>query len=78
VMSSVGRRTEHARKTTIELTGSHADFAKEQAALMRVSALLQEWVVRVKEQLNPIPFGYSSKTISSILLPALGVLKVSD
>ena len=53
LMSSVGRRTEHAGQTTIALTGLHADFAKARAALMRVSALLQEWVVRVTEQLNP-------------------------
>jgi hypothetical protein len=53
LMSSVGRRTEHAGQTTITLTGLHADFAKARAALMRVSALLQEWVVRVTEQLNP-------------------------
>ncbi len=33
--------------------GLHADSAKTRAALMRVSALLQEWVVRVTEQLNP-------------------------
>jgi hypothetical protein len=53
LMSSVGRRTEHAGQTTITLTGLHADFAKARAALMRVSALLQEWVVRVTEQLKP-------------------------
>ena len=52
-MRSVGRRTEHAGQTTIALTGLHADFAKARAALMRVSALLQEWVARVTEQLNP-------------------------
>jgi hypothetical protein len=52
LMSSVGRRTEHAGQTTITLTGLHADFAKARAALMRVSALLQEWVVRATEQLN--------------------------
>jgi len=52
LMSSVGRRTEHAGQTTISLTGLHADFAKARAALMRVSALLQEWVVRVTEQLS--------------------------
>ena len=53
LMSSVGCRTEHAGQTTITLTGLHADFAKARAALMRVSALLQEWVVRATEQLNP-------------------------
>ena len=53
LMPSVGRRTEHAGQTTITLTGLHADFAKARAALMRVSALLQEWVVRAAEQLNP-------------------------
>ena len=37
----------------MELRSDHADSAKARAALMRVSALLQEWVVRVTEQLNP-------------------------
>src|SRR5487761_2090726 len=53
LMSSVGRRTEHAGRTTITLTGQHADFGKARAALMHVSTLLQEWVVRATEQLNP-------------------------
>ena len=44
LMSSVGRRTEHAGQTTITLTGLHAHFEKARAALMRVSALLQGWV----------------------------------
>ena len=52
LMSSVGRRTEHAGQTTITLTGLHADFAKARAVLMRVSALLQDWVVRATEQLS--------------------------
>ena len=50
-MSSVGRKTEHAGQTTITLTGQHADFGKARAALMRVSSLLQEWVVYATEQL---------------------------
>jgi hypothetical protein len=45
LMSSVGRRTEHAGQTTITLTGLHADFAKARAALNRVSALLKAFVV---------------------------------
>ena len=49
----MGCRTEYAGQTTITLTGLHADFAKARAALMRVSALLQEWVVRAAEQLSP-------------------------
>lgn len=53
LMSSVGRRTEHAGQTTITLTGLHAHFAKARAALMRVSAMLQGWVTRAAEQLNP-------------------------
>ena len=52
LMSSVGRRTEHAGQTTITLTGQHADFGKARAALMHVSALLQEWVARATEQLG--------------------------
>jgi hypothetical protein len=54
LMSSVGRRTEHAGQTTITLTGLHAHFDKAQAALMRVSALLQGWCTQAAEQLNPL------------------------
>lgn len=53
LMSSVGRRTEHAGQTTITLTGLHAHFEKARAALIRVSALLQGWVTEAAEQLNP-------------------------
>lgn len=53
LMSSVGRKTEHAGQTTITLAGQHADFGKAQAALMRVSALLQRWVTCATEQLKP-------------------------
>ena len=52
LMSSVGRRTEHAGQTTITLTGLHAHFEKARTALMRVSALLQGWVAQAAEQLN--------------------------
>jgi hypothetical protein len=52
LMSSVGRKTEHAGQTTITLTGLHADFGKARAVLMHVSALLKEWVVRATEQLS--------------------------
>ncbi len=54
LMSSVGRRTEHAGQTTITLTGLHAHFDKARAMLMRVSALLQGWVAHGAEQLNPV------------------------
>ncbi len=54
LMSSVGRRTEHAGQTTITLTGLHAEFGKARAALMRVSALLQGWVADAAEQFNPM------------------------
>ena len=53
LMSTVGCRTEHAEQTTITLTGPHAYFEKARAALMRVSALLQSWVVQAAEQLTP-------------------------
>jgi hypothetical protein len=53
LMSSVGRRTEHAGQTTITLTGLHAHFDKARAALMHVSSLLQGWATRAAEQLNP-------------------------
>ena len=53
LMSSIGRKTEHAGQTTITLTGLHAHFGKAKNALMLVSALLKEWVVRAAEQFNP-------------------------
>ena len=53
LMSPVGRRLPHAGQTTITLTGLHAHFEKAQAALERVSALLQDWVVQATEQLTP-------------------------
>ncbi|MGB4912865.1 MAG: hypothetical protein WBO95_12220 [Candidatus Dechloromonas phosphoritropha] len=52
LMSSVGRKTEHAGQTMITLTGLHAHFGKAREALMRVSALLQGWVTSAAEQLN--------------------------
>ena len=52
LMSSVGRRTEHAGQTTITLTGLHAHFDQARASLMRVSALLQGWATHAAEQLK--------------------------
>jgi hypothetical protein len=52
LMSSVGRKTEHAGQTTITLTGLHAHFGKARDALMRVSALLKAWADRAAEQLK--------------------------
>lgn len=53
LMSSVGRRSEHAGQTTITLTGLHAHFDKARAALIRVSAQLQAWATQTTEQLDP-------------------------
>jgi len=53
LMSSIGRKTEHAGQTTITLTGLHAHFGKAKSALMFVSALLKGWVRRAAEQFNP-------------------------
>jgi len=50
LMSSIGRKTEHAGQTTITLTGLHAHFGKAKEALMRVSALLHAWAARAAEQ----------------------------
>lgn len=54
LMSSVGRRTEHAGQTTITPTGLHAHFEKARAALIRVSTLLQGWVTEAAEQFSSI------------------------
>lgn len=49
LMTAVGRRTEHAGQTTLTLTGLHTEFDKARAALMRVFALLQQWVTTAAE-----------------------------
>ena len=51
LMSSVGRRTEHAGQTTITLTGQHAYFDKARQVLMCVSSQLQTWLKEAAEQL---------------------------
>lgn len=53
LMTSIGRRTEHAGQTTLTLTGLHAEFDKARTALMRVSVLLQQWVTTAAEQFKP-------------------------
>ena len=52
LMSSVGRRTEHAGQTTITLTGMHGEFRKARELLLRVSQLLQAWAKEAAEQLD--------------------------
>ena len=52
LMSSVGRRTEHAGQTTITLTGQHAHFDKARQVLTRISSQLQAWVSEAAEQLK--------------------------
>ena len=52
LMSSVGRRTEHAGQTTLTLTGLHAHFDKARQVLMQVSAWLQAWQKEIAEQLR--------------------------
>jgi hypothetical protein len=51
LMSSIGRKTEHAGQTTTTRTGLHAHFAKAREALMRVSAMIKAWIQRAAEQL---------------------------
>lgn len=52
LLSSVGRATSHAGQTTLTITGQHAYFHAARDALMRVSALLQGWALKVAEQLR--------------------------
>jgi hypothetical protein len=52
LMSSIGRKTQHAGQTTITLTGLHAHCGKARDALMRVSALLKVWTAYAAEQLH--------------------------
>ena len=52
LMSSVGRRTQHAGQTTITLTGQHAYFDKARQVLTRVSKQLQAWSREAAEHLS--------------------------
>ena len=52
LISSVGRKTEHAGQTTTTLTGLHAHFGKARDALIRVSALLKDSVARAADQFD--------------------------
>jgi hypothetical protein len=52
LMSSVGRRTEHAGQTTITLNGQHAYFDKARHVLTRISSQLNAWVSEAAEQLG--------------------------
>jgi hypothetical protein len=54
LMSSIGRRTEHAGRTTITLTGMHAHFDKARLVLGEVSVKLQTWARDAAEQLTSI------------------------
>lgn len=74
LMSSVGRRTEHAGQTTLTLTGLHAHFEKARAMPMRVSARLQGFVAHATEQLNPVTVwslvcNHLKRTVASIEPP---------
>jgi len=53
LMSSIGRKTQHAGQTMITLTGLHAHFGKAREALLRVSTMLKTWAERAAEQLLP-------------------------
>lgn len=53
LMSSVGRRTEHAGQITITLTGQHAYFDKARQVLMLISSQLQKWASEAAEQFKP-------------------------
>jgi hypothetical protein len=50
LMSSIGRKTQHAGQTWITLTGLHARFNEARARLTCVSALLQGWFSQATEQ----------------------------
>lgn len=74
LMTSVGRRTEHAGQTTITLTGMHAEFARAREALVRVSGLLQAWVKDAAEQLDGVSVwhrccGHLKRLLATIQAP---------
>jgi hypothetical protein len=52
LMSSIGRKTQHAGQTTITLTGLHALFGRARDALLRVSTMLKAWAERAAERLH--------------------------
>lgn len=75
LMSSVGRKTEHAGQTTITLTGLHAHFGKAKEALMRVSALLKQWADSAAEQFNRVSVWHLVCDHLKLLLATIGSTK---
>lgn len=86
LMSSVGRRTEHAGQTAITLTGQHAHFDKARQALTRVSTLLKTWGAHAAEQFKSTSVWQlccqhlksTFATLASPLLPPLVTLHDSE
>ncbi|GAB3395604.1 hypothetical protein GCM10027514_43340 [Azotobacter armeniacus] len=71
LMSSVGRRTEHAGQTRVTLSALHTRFDKAREVLMQVSRLLKAWVVEAAEQLEGTSVWAFAVRISRGYSPAL-------
>ena len=79
LMSSVGRRTEHAGQTTLTLTGQHANFNQARQLLMAVSSQLQAWLKEAAEQLGitsvwSLCCAQLKQTIAGIVSPKIAKL----
>jgi hypothetical protein len=79
LMSSVGRRTEHAGQTTLTLTGQHANFNQALQLLMAVSSQLQAWLKEAAEQLGitsvwSLCCAQLKQTIAGIVSPKIAKL----
>jgi hypothetical protein len=68
LMSSIGRKTEHAGQTTITINSMHAHFGKAKEALTRVSILLNNWAIQTTEQFNPRAVWYKCCDYLKVLL----------
>jgi hypothetical protein len=68
LMSSVGRRTEHAGQTTITLTGQHAYFDKARQLLTHISSSFKPGGARLRSSLTAHRSGCAVASISSASL----------
>lgn len=77
LMTSVGRRTEHAGQTRVTLSGQHARFKEAHRLLVRISKQLQAWTREVAEQLDARSVWIRCCDYLKEVLAAIGTAKIN-
>lgn len=77
LMTSVGRRTEHAGQTRVTLSGQHARFKEAHRLLVRISKQLQTWTRELAEQLDARSVWVRCCDYLKEVLAAIGTAKIN-